>query len=383
MRALILFFVYCGGSYLSAFLIHFDLARSRAIQPIKLWEREITNSLVSQGKESDLLSKILEQVLKSQEDLRSAKAIPSLDFNKNQGGHHQVDTFFQVVYPLWHQSLPVGAVWIQFSKSSLVYSTLKTPLFLVLFFTGIFSWVIFLYRESVAKQRADQLESDKLAAQALVNLSKSVAHDLRSPLQYLKFYFEKEDSQSATSDLAIDATARIESIANNLLLAGRSPKEKLEDTVDSSSLEAFLKKLVAQKSQMHPDISFVLRANKLGSFSFLIPESQLSRFLMNVLDNSIQALNAESGEKTIWISAFLTPDGRLKIEILDTGEGIEEQNLDKCLQGGFTTKLYGNGLGLSGIQASLKRYQSCISMESKVGVGTKVTFDLAPKFSRS
>jgi two-component system NtrC family sensor kinase len=68
-------------------------------------------------------------------------------------------------------------------------------------------------------------------------------------------------------------------------------------------------------------------------------------------------------------------DENVKIEIADTGSGIEEEHLKKIFDSFFTTKdsVKGVGLGLSVCYGFIKDHGGDIDVKSKVDSGTTFT----------
>ena len=65
---------------------------------------------------------------------------------------------------------------------------------------------------------------------------------------------------------------------------------------------------------------------------------------------------------------------KITLEISDTGEGIEQDLLDKIFNPYFTTKGWkGTGLGLSIAKRVFEEHNGTLKVESKIGEGTKFT----------
>ena len=80
-------------------------------------------------------------------------------------------------------------------------------------------------------------------------------------------------------------------------------------------------------------------------------ESQLHQMLVNLIKNSIEAIDAlaELGElhEEPYIQVFAQiEDGFLSIHITDNGIGLTPEEIEKIFIAGFTTKEHGSGLGL-------------------------------------
>ena len=102
---------------------------------------------------------------------------------------------------------------------------------------------------------------------------------------------------------------------------------------------------------------------------------QLNQVFMNILDNAQDAM-AQTGTLTINVDKI--EDNKVKIEFIDTGSGIPEENLKKVFDPFFTTKPVGKGTGL-GMSISYRvihDHKGTINVDSTVGKGTKFTIIL-------
>ena len=102
---------------------------------------------------------------------------------------------------------------------------------------------------------------------------------------------------------------------------------------------------------------------------------QLNQVFMNILDNAQDAIEG-SGTLTINVENF--EDDKVKIEFIDTGKGIEKENIAKVFDPFFTTKPVGKGTGL-GMSISYRvvhDHNGTIEVDSEVGKGTKFTIIL-------
>jgi signal transduction histidine kinase len=99
--------------------------------------------------------------------------------------------------------------------------------------------------------------------------------------------------------------------------------------------------------------------------------NQLNQVFMNLLMNAVQAID---GEGRITIKTDLE-EGKVTVEISDTGRGIPPQNMAKIFDPGFTTKGVGvgTGLGLSISHNIIKKHNGDIKVESEKGKGSSFT----------
>ncbi len=102
---------------------------------------------------------------------------------------------------------------------------------------------------------------------------------------------------------------------------------------------------------------------------------QLNQVFMNILDNAQDAIE---GSGTLTINIRKTINNRVKIEFIDSGKGIEKENIAKVFDPFFTTKPVGKGTGL-GMSISYRvihDHNGTIEVDSEVGKGTKFTIVL-------
>jgi signal transduction histidine kinase len=66
----------------------------------------------------------------------------------------------------------------------------------------------------------------------------------------------------------------------------------------------------------------------------------------------------------------------LRIEVADTGKGIEPEDLDRIFERYFTTKETGTGLGLAVVERIIMAHNGKVAAESMTGKGTSFFIDL-------
>lgn len=101
--------------------------------------------------------------------------------------------------------------------------------------------------------------------------------------------------------------------------------------------------------------------------------SLIEQVMINLTQNAIHALE-HSLKKEIQLKAFIDENGKIIIEVTDSGKGIEEEALSKIFIPFFTTKKKGSGIGLSLSKQIMRRHKGNIQVKSKIDEGT--TFKL-------
>lgn len=102
---------------------------------------------------------------------------------------------------------------------------------------------------------------------------------------------------------------------------------------------------------------------------------KLQEVFLNLLQNSKDAIPSNG---SIRLEVF-TEDANLKILISDTGCGIPDEHLEDIFEIFVTHKSGGTGLGLAIAKRTIQAHHGSITVESKVGKGTRFTI-LLPLF---
>jgi signal transduction histidine kinase len=119
-------------------------------------------------------------------------------------------------------------------------------------------------------------------------------------------------------------------------------------------------------------------------FRMIVPEAnihikgdrtKLMQVILNLLKNSIEAIDPSSALKTVQVLLSET-DHKVLLKIEDTGTGIPADILQNLFTRGFTTKQEGTGLGLYNCRSIIESHGGLISVNSN-GPGTGTTVGVA------
>lgn len=106
-----------------------------------------------------------------------------------------------------------------------------------------------------------------------------------------------------------------------------------------------------------------------------IPEEFLYEIMINLLSNARDSIE---GEGTIEVSLTGT-EKVVRIDIADTGKGIEEDEILRIFEPFYTKKTKGTGLGLYIVKKLINIYGGRIEVMSRQGAGTTFTLFLKGK----
>ena len=107
-----------------------------------------------------------------------------------------------------------------------------------------------------------------------------------------------------------------------------------------------------------------------------LDKQKLLQILVNLVKNAKDAIReAGGGERKLTFRTRRSAEGRLQIEVTDSGIGIPPENLTRIFSHGFTTKREGHGFGLHSCANAAKELGGSLMAYSD-GVGQGATFVL-------
>ena len=230
------------------------------------------------------------------------------------------------------------------------------------------------------KERSRLRNLNKLEAVGLA--CARIAHDFANLLLVIQgnlVLLDKERLNPDEKTFLADATKAVQ--ASELLTKqiGRfasSPQINLNET-----------KLVDFMSEMHNNAEKICprRVRIMADWSFTnesidIDDTQLNVIILNLVANSRDAI---SGEGNITIRARLDQSSEVEnpqfcLDVIDSGHGISQENLEKVTEPFFTTKTLtsGLGLGLSTSRRLVEEMGGTLKIFSEKGSGTTVSLVL-------
>ncbi|RJQ13285.1 MAG: sensor histidine kinase [Nitrospiraceae bacterium] len=215
-------------------------------------------------------------------------------------------------------------------------------------------------------------------------IATGLAHEIKNPLAGIKVSMEvlSEDSSLSAEDRTvltqvIGEVRRIDALLKGLLNFAKPPVPQLTPTNVNNIIDicmTFSTKIPSASSGNGLKAIAVVKNFDSRLPVIMADQMQLQQVFLNLLLNAVDAM---SGGGTLTINTSRNPDGKaIRIEIGDTGKGINRELVKKIFQPFFTTKAKGTGMGLAITRRIVEEHGGGISIESEQGKGTTFTIVL-------
>ncbi|MCE9544675.1 MAG: sensor histidine kinase [Planctomycetia bacterium] len=217
----------------------------------------------------------------------------------------------------------------------------------------------------------------------IVALIGSLAHEIKNPLSTIRLNLEllAEDFRPAESLRERRAASKISVVQREC--------QRLQDLLDDFLKVTRVRRLDLEPSDLNAEVTRALdffrpQADEARSEVILYLEPDLPSVLLdlqafqaallNLLLNAQQAM--EGGGQLVVRSRVSA--GRVALDLIDTGCGMDEKTLARAFEVFFSTKQGGSGLGLPTTRKIIEAHGGCLLVQSEVGRGTQFTIELPP-----
>ena len=192
--------------------------------------------------------------------------------------------------------------------------------------------VIDLYTK-ILEKRLEGVEFDEERENSIKNSLESIRKAAFTISSYI--------SELRSYSTPILSEKQLSSVVNDVIkLAEPKAKEK----------NVFLESFVSDEYRVHID------------------ETKMQSVLLNLIYNAIDAIDKQ-GRVSLKIGG--KEKNCVKLLVKDSGSGIEEKNISKIFEDGFTTKIEGNGLGLSICKRLMKEQYGDLRLSRTGSDGTE------------
>jgi len=280
---------------------------------------------------------------------------------------------------------------VQVFKQPAFYETLWAYLFYIVF--TLLCLYLFYHRMKRRIQLRHELriaQIDKEKSEELVQTKlryfTNISHDLLTPLTIITCLI---DDAEMTNGSRISQLTMIRSNVNKL-------RRLLQQILDFRKVESGNMKISVSKSDVISFIDDVCKINftplmrkKNQTFTFLTEDrhlmayfdrDKLDKIVSNLLSNACK-YTANGGDIKLIVDSYWESEyHHLRIQVVDTGEGIAPVDLENVFKRFYTInkgdESESNGIGLSLTKDLVELHHGTINVESELGKGSTFTVDL-------
>ena len=219
--------------------------------------------------------------------------------------------------------------------------------------------------------KVDRLQKDLIA---------NVSHDLRTPLTLIEGYAEvmrdiPGENTPENVQIIIDETTRLSSLVNDLLDISRLQSGTLKLEKEVFSITGAVREILGRYTKL-TDYSITFHAEE--EILVCADKLKISQVIYNLVNN---ALTYTGEDKRVMLEQE-TDEGKVRISVTDTGEGIPQDKLLDIWERYYKVDKahkraqVGTGLGLSIVKTILDMHGGAYGVESQEGVGSTFWFEL-------
>ena len=231
------------------------------------------------------------------------------------------------------------------------------------------------------RSRNKLMQTEKVAAWQ--EIAQRMAHEIKNPLTPIKLNAQRLLHRYRTDSEEIHRILEpsVESIIlevdnlNDLLEEFRAFARLPAPEITSVQLLSLVNEVLEVYSGAHPSIDVDLDGLD-PELEIVVDRDQMKRVFSNLLKNAFESIPAQG---TVRILTDLVRKGEsryCRIQISDTGVGIDSNVHGRVFNPYFTTKEAGTGLGLSIVERIVFDHDGSIWFETEEGVGTTFFIDL-------
>jgi signal transduction histidine kinase len=211
--------------------------------------------------------------------------------------------------------------------------------------------------------------------QRLRALSAAVAHEIRNPLNSISLYLgllRRKINNYPVNISSIDKIQKeietLNDIVEDFLSFSRRSELNVSQFTASELIEESLflakDKIIEKQIKVNIEINpnkLILKGDK----------AQLKQALLNLIINAVQAMSSGG-----LLEIKVLKKEKITIQVIDNGQGIKKEFIDKIFEPFFSQRSNGTGLGLAIVSNIINSHKGTIFVNSVINKGTKITIQL-------
>lgn len=215
-------------------------------------------------------------------------------------------------------------------------------------------------------------------------LTSSIAHEINQPLMSIVSnagaslrWLSREPARLDKVREGLEEIAAEGARAGEIIRSIQSLTRKQDPTFSRIDMHYLIHHIItlsrSELEQRHISVDYLLNA----SDSFITGDSvQIQQVLLNLVMNAVEAMAEVRDRASTIILSTANADGKVIVEIADTGSGIEPERLEQIFDSFYSTKPQGMGMGLTISASIIERHCGKLSARRREPHGTVFTFAL-------
>ncbi|MBE6564685.1 MAG: HAMP domain-containing histidine kinase [Ruminococcaceae bacterium] len=211
----------------------------------------------------------------------------------------------------------------------------------------------------------------------------NVSHDLRTPLTMISGYAEvmrdiPGENTPENVQIIIDETERLTSLVNDVLDLSKLQSGTQKPELCLFNFTETVKTAMERYRRLTEQRGYDIRFEADSDLIVLADRTRILQVIYNLVNNAL----TYTGEDKKVLLRQLVRDGRLRFEVTDSGEGIEQDKLihiwDRYYKVDSVHKrsAVGTGLGLSIVKTIVEMHGGSYGVISEMGKGSTFWFEL-------
>ncbi len=217
----------------------------------------------------------------------------------------------------------------------------------------------------------------------------NVAHEMKTPIFTIQGYLitllegagEDKEIREKYLERAIKGVDRLEAVVKDLDMISKLETKDVNPVMENFNLLDLIQNIFDILDLKSSKKGITLRFAQFHQFPIIVnaDREKIEQVLLNLIENSIK-YGRVNGFTEVRIDESQL--GRVKIDIVDNGEGMDKQHLNRVFERFYRVEKSrnrdqgGSGLGLSIVKHILEAHNQEINVKSKVGKGSEFSFYL-------
>lgn len=186
------------------------------------------------------------------------------------------------------------------------------------------------------------------------------------------------EKRSEHINIIIDESDRLAALVNDILDLSKLESGAVEINLSAFSITKKIYEIMGRYTLLSEQQGYKFFVSANADFEAEADIIKMEQVLYNLINN---AVNYTGENKTVYITQLIVDGETARIEITDTGKGIEPELLPLIFDRYYRAEknkreVIGTGLGLSIVKQILKQHNFKFGVRSELGIGSTFWFEV-------